>query len=103
MASARTGELASFTPLTSLVTLMKQTLNSHGTLTTSGTTTIHGRPVVKIVDTSEGGTLYVAATGTPYPVELTGESTGTIDFDRWNHTVGLTAPKNPIDYAKLKK
>jgi hypothetical protein len=103
MASATTGDFASFTPLTDIKALMKQTLSSHGTLTTKGTTTIHGHSVITIVDTSKGGTLYVSATGKPYPVELTGGSSGTIDFDRWDEMPPLAAPAKSIDYAKLKK
>jgi hypothetical protein len=28
---------------------------------------------------------------------------GRVNFDGWNQSGTLTAPKNPIDYSKLKK
>jgi hypothetical protein len=56
------------------------------------------------VDSSDGGTLYVATTGEPYPIEITqasGNSTGTVHFDEWNETVDVKAPTNAVDVSKL--
>jgi hypothetical protein len=54
---------------------------------------------------SAGGSLYVATTGEPYPVEIaqgSGTSTGAVHFDDWNEPVDIVAPKNAVDIAKLK-
>lgn len=55
-------------------------------------------------DARKSGTLYVSATGTPYPVALvapTGANTGTVTFDHWNEAVTLAAPKDAIDLSAL--
>jgi hypothetical protein len=68
----------------------------------AGTTTYKGRSV-KDLEASNGH-VYVAATGTPYPVALVetqSDSKGTITFDRWNKPVVLTAPPGAIDVSKL--
>ena len=51
------------------------------------------------LDGGSGGTLYVASTGKPYPVEVfKGGSDGDrVDFDRFNQAVKLSPPTNTID------
>jgi hypothetical protein len=74
-------------------------LKSHGSVTSQGDTAYKGRTVVAIHDRA-GDTLYVMASGTPYPVALvTGGDT--LTFDRWNQPVTLTAPKGALDIARL--
>jgi hypothetical protein len=84
--------------------LFAQTLSSHGPLQKRSTTTVSGQEVVPVVDLARGGTLYVATTGKPYPVELTksGSSGGTLTFDRWNEPITLKAPANAVDITKLQ-
>jgi hypothetical protein len=103
-ASATTGQLASLTPLTDLAKFFDTALASHGKLAKSGTTTVHGIQVVGVKDTTKGGTLYVATTGKPYPIQVTktGPSGGTLTFEQWNQTVTLTPPANAVDISKLK-
>ena len=95
---------ASLSQLTDLRQLVDQTLASHGSLKKSGTTTIAGQKVVGITDTTKGGTLYIATTGKPYPIEISkgGSGGGKITFDRWNSSVTLAAPKNAIDVTQLQ-
>jgi hypothetical protein len=71
-------------------------------LKNSGTTTYKGQSVIAL-DDGKSGTLYVAATGTPYPVALveTGAGGGAITFSDWNKPVSLTAPTNVLDYSQL--
>ena len=97
------GALASLAPLTDIVKLFNGALGTHGKLVNKGETTYKGQKVVAIKDASGGGTLYVAATGTPYPVAATegGKSKGTITFDHWNDSVSIDAPKGAIDISKL--
>ncbi len=95
---------ASLSQLTDLRQLVDQTLASHGSLKKSGTATIAGQKVVGITDTTKGGTLYIATTGKPYPIEISkgGSGGGKITFDRWNSSVTLAAPKNAIDVTQLQ-
>jgi hypothetical protein len=102
--SATSGNFASLTPLTDLHKLVGGMLSSHGKLVKGATTTIAGRSVIAVTDTTtQGGTLYIATTGQPYPVELveTGASAGKLTFDQWNAAVTLTAPKGAVDFSKL--
>jgi hypothetical protein len=103
-APASSSGFASIGQLTNLRQLVDQTLTDHGTLSKSGTTTVQGQKVVGVSDKSKGGTLYIAATGKPYPVQISrsGSGTGTITFDRWNEPVTLSAPANAIDIAQLQ-
>lgn len=103
-APTTTGEFASLAQLTDLGKLIDSTLGSHGALKSSGTTTVAGQKAVAVTDTSKGGTLYVAATGTPYPLEIakTGTGSGQIRFYDWNKPVSLQAPPNPININQLQ-
>jgi hypothetical protein len=98
------GNFSSLAQLTDLGKLIDSTLASHGKLTGAGTSTVSGQKVVGVTDASKGGTLYVAATGQPYPLELTkgGTSAGKIVFDRWNQPVTLTPPANAINVNQLQ-
>jgi hypothetical protein len=99
-----TGQFASLAALTDVQTLFSKLLSTHGTLAKGGTSTINGQQVVAVHDTTMGGTLYVATTGQPYPIEIskTGAQGGRIVFDRYNQPVTLTVPANSIDVSKLK-
>jgi len=71
-------------------------------LKNDGKTTYKGQSVVALND-GEEGTLYVAATGTPYPVALakTGSESGSIEFSDWNAAVSVSAPENVLDFSHL--
>jgi hypothetical protein len=101
-APADSGRLASLTPLTDIKQLFNSILSSHGTLQVGQETTIDGQPVIAITDTSQGGTLYVATTGKPYPVALRKTGSGAINFDEWDAPVSLTAPADAVDISQLK-
>jgi hypothetical protein len=104
-APASNSDFASLSQLTDLRQLVDPTLSNHGSsLTKSGSSTIAGQKVVGITDKAKGGTLYIAATGQPYPVQIvkTGSGGGKISFDRWNSSVTLSAPANAIDVAQLQ-
>ena len=99
-----TGQLSSIASLTNVHTLFNQLLSSHGKLAKGSTTTVHGQKVIAVNDTTNGGTLYVATTGKPYPIELnkSGSDGGQITFDQFNQPVTLAAPSNSIDISKLQ-
>ncbi|TMK97144.1 MAG: hypothetical protein E6G34_13570 [Actinobacteria bacterium] len=103
-APASTPSFASLGSLTDLRRLIDSTLADHGTLAKGATTSVNGQRVVGLNDTSKGGTLYVAATGKPYPIQIarTGANGGRVIFDRWNAPVSLTAPSGAIDITQLQ-
>lgn len=98
------GQFASIASLTDVRALFNKLLSNHGTLAKGPTTTVAGQKAVAVNDTTKGGTLYVATTGPPYPVEVSmqGSQGGRIVFDRYNQSVSLTAPANAIDISKLR-
>lgn len=100
--SATSGKLAQLGGLTSARTIFGSIVASHGTIVNEGTKTFQGQSVVAIKDTTKGGTLYIAATGKPYPVAIVGGkkgSTGSIKFGNWNAPVSVSAPQHAIDIS----
>jgi hypothetical protein len=99
--SAATGPLSSFTPFTDIGKLFDAVIASHGKLKKGDTTKIGGQPAIGIVDTTKGGTLYIATTGKPYPLEVTQGGKGRITFGEWDKSVQLHAPPDAIDLSQL--
>ncbi len=99
-----TGQLASLATLTNVQKLFNQLLSSHGKLAKGKTTTIHGQQAIAVTDTTNGGTLYVAATGKAFPIEIskTGTNGGQIVFDQFNQPVSLQAPAKAVDVSQLQ-
>jgi hypothetical protein len=97
-------DFATLASLTDLHKLFNAALSNHGTLAKGATTTVNGQKVVAVNDTTNGGTLYVATTGQPYPIEIKkgGSVGGQVSFDRWNEPVSLTPPANAIDITQLQ-
>jgi hypothetical protein len=104
-APSTTGDFASLSSLTNLHKLLGSLLSNHGPLKKGDTSTVNGQKVVGVKDSTKGGTLYVATTGKPYPVELvkTGTDGGKVVFDRLNASVSLAAPPNSINISQLQK
>jgi hypothetical protein len=103
-ASVAEGRFRSFAPLTNLGLLFARIGSGHGKLVNDGRTTYDGQQVVTVRDASDDSKLYVAATGTPYPVAIVGRKpgqSGTIRFGKWNEPVSLTAPKGAIDISRI--
>jgi hypothetical protein len=98
------GSFTSLASLTNLGKLVDTALTSHGTLARNGTTTVDGQRAVAVGDASNGGTLYVATGGSPYPIEILkhGGSGGRIVFDRWNKPVTLAVPADAINISQLQ-
>jgi len=103
-ASATSGQLAPLTTFTDMKTLFAGLLGSHGKLALGSKTTIDGQPAFGLIDTTQGGTLYIAATGRPYPLAVTpkhGAGSGSIMFEAWDQPVHLSAPSHPLDFTTL--
>jgi len=61
--------------------------------------------VVGVSDQTKGGTLYIATTGKPYPVQITkaGGGGGAVSFQGWNQPVTIVAPANALDINQLRR
>jgi hypothetical protein len=101
-ASATSKEFADLAQLTAIGAFTKQALKPDGTVTKGSETTVDGQKVIEL-KSSKGGSLYVATTGKPYPVELKGSGTskGTITFSDWGASVKAQAPAKSIDLSQL--
>lgn len=101
---ARGGALRSFATLTSLPKLLDTTLGAHGTLTHTPGATVAGRSAIGVGDLTEGATLYVSATGIPYPLELVwnGARRGKLVFNGWNQPAEPAAPTQSINVNELQ-
>jgi len=100
-APAHRGNFSWIKSLTSLRDLVAAALATHGSLSRAPGKTLAGEPAVAVTDGASGGTLYVAATGDPYPLELV-TPRGTLVFDRWNRPVTLTAPATAVNISRLQ-
>jgi hypothetical protein len=104
-ASSTSAGFASFGQLTSIKTLIGSLPQTRGTLTKGSTSTLAGQPVIA-VNSSKGGTMYVATTGTAYPLQVSkasGGQTGKVTFSDYNKPFTITAPTNSINIAQLEK
>lgn len=102
--SATSGDFASFSQLGNMRKLLDSTLTGHTQIEKGSTSTVNSQQAIAINDTDKGGTLYVATTGQPYPLQIskTGSESGKIDFDEWNKPVAISAPSNSVDLSELK-
>jgi hypothetical protein len=100
----QSGALASLASLARLRSLLSTALASHGRLARVTDATVEGQRAIGVSDPVNGGTLYVAATGAPYPLEIVrhGFGAGKLVFDRWNQAVSLAVPTNAIDVKQLQ-
>jgi hypothetical protein len=98
-----TGQFASIAQLVNMHGLVTSLLTSRDALSNGGVTSLRGQKVVAVNDRARDGTLYVAATGPPYPLEITrrGSAGGQLVFDRFNEPVSLTPPAHSIDLSQL--
>ncbi len=103
-APAGSGELASLSSLTDLGKLIETALAGHATIVKGPTTTIEGQKAIALQDAAKGGSLYVATTGKPYPLQISkgGKESGKVVFNRWDQPVTITPPANAIDISKLQ-
>ena len=102
--SASSAQLGALAPLTDISSFFKGVLGQHGKIVNKGESTRDGDHVVEIHDTTEGGSLFVAAEGDPFPVAVTGGAAqGDITFSDWNGSESIVAPKDAVDLAELGK
>jgi hypothetical protein len=102
--SATSSQLAALAPLTDQEQLFKAALGQHGKLANKGEVEFQGQKVVEIDDTTQGGKLYVAATGDPFPVALRGsKQQGSVNFTDWNADATVEAPQGAVDLSQFGK
>jgi hypothetical protein len=99
---ASAGNFSSFASLTDLGRLLDTTLEAHGQLARGTTGTVDGQRALALRDVSTGGTLSVAATGSPYPLQIVRRGGGRITFDRWNKPLVLTPPASSVNINALR-
>jgi hypothetical protein len=99
---AQHGALRALLSLTRLGSLLSAALSAHGALSRAADATVEGQRALAVSDTASGGTLYVASTGTPYPLEIVERGAERLMFERWNQAVTLTVPVNAIDIRQLQ-
>jgi hypothetical protein len=99
------GQLAQLAVYTDLSGELNLLLSSTAPITKGATTTVNGQKAVELKQTAKlfAGSLYVATTGKPYPIQLVkrGRESGLITFSHWNAPVSLTAPPNAIALSRL--
>jgi hypothetical protein len=103
-ASATSPRFRSFAALASIAGLFDEIARHHGKLVNEGKETYQGQQAVVIRDASDNSKLYVAATGTPYPLALVGrnkQQSGRITFGDWNTPVSLAAPADAVDISSF--
>jgi hypothetical protein len=103
--SATSGSFGSMGPFTDLPSLVDKALTRPANikLTKGAQTTVAGQKAIEVKDPM-GGTLSVATTGKPYPLQIakSGSNGGTISFNRWDTPVSLTAPAQSVDVDALQ-
>jgi hypothetical protein len=95
------GAQASATSLSALLSfsdLVKSIVTPNGTVVAGRTTTVNGVSVYTLVDkTKNGGTLYIATTGEPLPVQVVNAKPHEqLSFSEWSAPISVTAPPNVI-------
>ncbi len=75
-------------------------------LTKGPISTINGRKAIELKTKGKlyTGAIYIAATGTPYPLKIVkhGQETGQVTFSGWNDPVTLHAPANAVQIDQLE-
>ncbi len=96
-----------FSPLVELTDLnafVTQALKPEGTVAKGDETTVDGQKAIEL-KSSQGGSLFIATTGKPYPVEFLGHgaSSGKVTLTDWDEAKAPSAPKDAIDISALGK
>lgn len=95
-----------FADIANLLDLSKLTasLKPTGSLTKGSTTTFNGQSAIPLIDSGNGGTLYVANKGTPYILGLkgSGSSSGTLTFGQYNSGSIPIPPSGAVSLSQLE-
>jgi hypothetical protein len=98
-------DFANFVQLLEVPSLTKGLLSPSGQVVKGKMTTYNGTPAIPLVDKGKsGGTLYVAATGSPYVLGLVGSASnpGSIRFTQYNTVKVPAAPSGAVNLNQLE-
>jgi len=105
---ASSPEVAQFKDLTDRATFVKGITATKTTpnFTADGSKTVNGVATTELKDAANGLTLFVASSGTPFPMEVDktgGSDGGSITFDAWNQPFTAQAPpaSDVVDASQL--
>jgi hypothetical protein len=102
-ASATQKDFAELAQLTRLKDVLALTTKPDGKISKGDESTIGGTAVIELKD-DKGGSLFIATTGSPYPIALRGKdatSSGNVRFSEWGKSIETTAPKGAVDLGKV--
>jgi hypothetical protein len=104
---ATTPDFAELSSFTDLKKNAQELLKPDGEVSKGGRRTVHGVQAIGLVDSKDGGTLYIALQGEPYPLQAVPgakakNDSGSLDFD-YGAPVKVTAPAadQVVDVSKL--
>jgi hypothetical protein len=100
-APASTARFASLTRMISPRQLLPGRVG-HTKLTRGPTSTVDGEKVIAVKYAKQPGTVYVATTGKPYLIAITGPQHVHVTFDRFDKPVSLAPPANAIDISTVQ-
>ncbi len=98
-------DFASFAALLDASTLT-QSLTATGTVAKGAVTNFHGKKAVPLKDGTKNGTLYVAASGTPYILGIVGtgaKKNNQVLFTEYGSAKVPSAPTNAINLSQLEQ
>jgi hypothetical protein len=95
---------AELVSLTDLYAFLTQSLTARGKVMKGAVTTVEGQKAIEL-RSSHGGSLYVATSGKPYPLEFTSRvaPAGTIKLSSWGSAKLPATPKDAVDITSLEK
>lgn len=99
-----TQNFAQLVALTDLYAFLTQSLKANGKVTKGAEKTVDGQKAIELRST-HGGSLYVATSGKPFPIELTSRvvPVGTVTLNDWNSAKTPAAPPHALDIGALGK
>jgi ABC-type glycerol-3-phosphate transport system substrate-binding protein len=99
-----TQNFAQLVLLTDLYGFLTQALHTSGKVTKGAVKTVVGQNAIEL-RSAHGGSLYVATSGKPYPLEFTSPVApmGTLMLSEWNSAKTPTAPPHALDLGALGK
>jgi len=99
-----TQKFAQLVSLVDLYSFLTQSLNTNGKVTKGAVKTVDGQEAIEL-KSAHGGSLYVATSGKPYPIEFTSRvaPAGTVSLSDWGSAKAPTAPAHALDIGALGK
>jgi hypothetical protein len=99
-----TQNFAQVVSLTDLYSFLTQSLNTSGKVTKGAVKTVDGQKTIEL-RSAHGGSLYIATSGKPYPIEFTSRvaPAGTVTLSDWDSAKAPTAPAHALDIGALGK